>query len=103
MRTIVNLNCDWAFSKDTAQVPIFVPENWQTISLPTPGMPWTARMAALTTSAVNAAMSANFPRSCPPLKSTIWKSAVPTPPQKSSSTESVLHPTTAATPPGAWM
>ena len=34
MRTIVNLNCDWAFSKDTAQVPIFVPENWQTISLP---------------------------------------------------------------------
>ena len=34
MRTIVNLNDSWAFSKDTAQVPIFVPENWQTLSLP---------------------------------------------------------------------
>ena len=34
MRTIVNLNEHWAFSKDTAQVPIFVPENWQTLSLP---------------------------------------------------------------------
>ena len=34
MRTTITLNDSWAFSKDTAQVPIFLPENWQTISLP---------------------------------------------------------------------
>ncbi len=34
MRTIVSLNDSWAFSKNTAQIPIFVPENWQTVTLP---------------------------------------------------------------------
>jgi len=34
MRTIVNLNDRWAFAKNTASVPIFLPENWDTVTLP---------------------------------------------------------------------
>jgi len=34
MRTIVNLNGDWSFARDTASVPVFIPENWDSVSLP---------------------------------------------------------------------
>ena len=34
MRTIVNLNDGWVFRKDTASVPVFIPENWENVTLP---------------------------------------------------------------------
>ena len=34
MRTVINLNENWSFAKDTAAVPVFIPENWQALSLP---------------------------------------------------------------------
>ena len=34
MRTIINLKEGWSFRKDTASVPVFIPENWEPITLP---------------------------------------------------------------------
>ena len=34
MRTIVNLNSNWAFAKDTAVIPEALPENWEQVTLP---------------------------------------------------------------------
>ncbi len=34
MRTIVNLNADWAFIKDNTTIPAAMPTDWETVSLP---------------------------------------------------------------------
>ena len=34
MRTILSLNDGWSFRKDTASVPVFIPENWDSVTLP---------------------------------------------------------------------
>jgi len=34
MRSIIHLNDNWAFAKNSAAVPVFLPENWQTVTLP---------------------------------------------------------------------
>ena len=34
MRTIINLNEGWSFCRDYASAPVFIPENWESVTLP---------------------------------------------------------------------
>ena len=56
MRTILNINQKWSFTKQTTEIPSTIDSSWDLVNLPHSWNAVTARTAAMTTIAAPATM-----------------------------------------------